>query len=195
MCYKGYGVAAHVAAIHAHGPCPIHRKSFNPVRTMLKWTRPEVAALADTVGEATTVVEEAKAEKAPRKGVKAAKGNVKSTRCKLAIPNEPAANGKRASKKAGAAAAAAAPPETTSEVKTRGRKPNTNAASVVNETAVTAVEAPVISAKKEKQAAAPPTRSSKRKGPTTSTDTVLDTDLPVKRATKRRATKAPPTKK
>jgi len=65
-------VAAHVAAIHAHGPCPIHRKSFNPVRTMLKWTRPEVAVLANTVvGAATAVVEEVVAGIAPKKGVKA----------------------------------------------------------------------------------------------------------------------------
>lgn len=37
--HKGYGVAAHVAAIHKHGHCPIHRLSFNPVRTMVGWSR------------------------------------------------------------------------------------------------------------------------------------------------------------
>ena len=30
--HKGYGVAAHVAALQAHGPCPQHRHSFTPVR-------------------------------------------------------------------------------------------------------------------------------------------------------------------
>lgn len=30
-----------MAAIHAHGPSPIHRKSFNPVRTLLQWTKPK----------------------------------------------------------------------------------------------------------------------------------------------------------
>ena len=31
---KGYGTAQHVAALEQHGPCPIHRKSFEPVRSM-----------------------------------------------------------------------------------------------------------------------------------------------------------------
>jgi ribonuclease HII len=30
--HKGYGTAAHLAAIAAHGPCPIHRKSFAPMK-------------------------------------------------------------------------------------------------------------------------------------------------------------------
>ena len=30
--HKGYGTAAHLAAIARHGPCPIHRKSFAPFR-------------------------------------------------------------------------------------------------------------------------------------------------------------------
>jgi len=30
--HKGYGTAQHLAAIAAHGPCPIHRRSFAPLR-------------------------------------------------------------------------------------------------------------------------------------------------------------------
>ncbi|MBC8326576.1 MAG: ribonuclease HII [Verrucomicrobia subdivision 3 bacterium] len=30
--HKGYGTAVHLAALEAHGPCPIHRQSFAPVR-------------------------------------------------------------------------------------------------------------------------------------------------------------------
>ena len=30
--HKGYGTAAHLAALEAHGPCPIRRQSFAPVR-------------------------------------------------------------------------------------------------------------------------------------------------------------------
>ena len=30
--HKGYGTAAHLRALHGHGPCPIHRRSFAPVR-------------------------------------------------------------------------------------------------------------------------------------------------------------------
>ena len=30
--HKGYGTARHLAAIAAHGPCPIHRKTFAPIK-------------------------------------------------------------------------------------------------------------------------------------------------------------------
>ncbi len=30
--HMGYGVPAHLAALRAHGPCPLHRRSFAPVR-------------------------------------------------------------------------------------------------------------------------------------------------------------------
>jgi ribonuclease HII len=32
--HKGYGVAAHLRALTEHGPCPIHRQSFAPVRAV-----------------------------------------------------------------------------------------------------------------------------------------------------------------
>ena len=30
--HKGYGTAAHLEALERHGPCPIHRRSFAPLR-------------------------------------------------------------------------------------------------------------------------------------------------------------------
>ena len=33
--HKGYGTALHLARLRAHGPCPIHRRSFLPVRQAL----------------------------------------------------------------------------------------------------------------------------------------------------------------
>jgi ribonuclease HII len=33
--HKGYGTEAHLAALKRHGPCPIHRRSFSPVREQL----------------------------------------------------------------------------------------------------------------------------------------------------------------
>ncbi|MDK3160270.1 ribonuclease HII [Kamptonema cortianum] len=33
--HKGYGTAAHAHALTTHGPCPVHRRSFAPVRTAL----------------------------------------------------------------------------------------------------------------------------------------------------------------
>jgi ribonuclease HII len=37
--HMAYGVPSHLAAIKEHGPSPIHRRSFNPVKTMLGWER------------------------------------------------------------------------------------------------------------------------------------------------------------
>jgi len=34
--HKGYGTRAHMAAIAKHGPCPEHRRSFQPVKGMLQ---------------------------------------------------------------------------------------------------------------------------------------------------------------
>ena len=33
--HKGYGTAYHVEAIRKFGPCPIHRRSFEPIKSML----------------------------------------------------------------------------------------------------------------------------------------------------------------
>ncbi len=33
--HKGYGTAAHLAALRAHGPCPAHRAGFAPVKRAL----------------------------------------------------------------------------------------------------------------------------------------------------------------
>lgn len=33
--HKGYATEQHMNAIYEHGPCPIHRKSFDPVRSIL----------------------------------------------------------------------------------------------------------------------------------------------------------------
>ena len=34
--HKGYGSAAHLRALAAHGPCPLHRRSFRPVAEALR---------------------------------------------------------------------------------------------------------------------------------------------------------------
>lgn len=33
--HKGYGTVSHREAIRRHGPCPIHRRSFEPVKSMI----------------------------------------------------------------------------------------------------------------------------------------------------------------
>lgn len=33
--HKGYPTARHIAALQQHGPCPIHRQSFGPVKNLL----------------------------------------------------------------------------------------------------------------------------------------------------------------
>lgn len=32
--HKGYGTKAHVAALYQYGPCPIHRRTFGPVKSL-----------------------------------------------------------------------------------------------------------------------------------------------------------------
>ena len=34
--HKGYGTKAHFKAISEYGPCPIHRKTFQPIKSLLK---------------------------------------------------------------------------------------------------------------------------------------------------------------
>lgn len=34
--HKGYGTAKHLAALQAHGPCPIHRMTFAPIKKVSK---------------------------------------------------------------------------------------------------------------------------------------------------------------
>lgn len=34
--HAGYGTKDHLAALETHGPCPIHRKTFEPVKSMVK---------------------------------------------------------------------------------------------------------------------------------------------------------------
>jgi len=33
--HKGYGTPRHLAALRAHGPCPVHRRGFAPVKALL----------------------------------------------------------------------------------------------------------------------------------------------------------------
>ena len=40
--HKGYGSAAHLAALGAHGPCPLHRRSFGPVAACVAEPRSEL---------------------------------------------------------------------------------------------------------------------------------------------------------
>lgn len=36
IAHKGYGTPKHQAALKEHGPCPIHRKSFAPIRMLIE---------------------------------------------------------------------------------------------------------------------------------------------------------------
>jgi len=38
--HKGYGTKHHVAMLRKHGPCPVHRKQFAPVRALLEEGEP-----------------------------------------------------------------------------------------------------------------------------------------------------------
>jgi len=41
----GYATRAHLAAIRAHGPSPVHRRSFAPVRAAVSASDPQLALL------------------------------------------------------------------------------------------------------------------------------------------------------
>jgi len=34
--HKGYSTALHLERLRAHGPCPVHRRSFAPVRALVE---------------------------------------------------------------------------------------------------------------------------------------------------------------
>jgi ribonuclease HII len=58
--HKGYGVAAHMSAIWKHGPCPIHRRTFAPMKHMTPKSdasAADAAAAADASGAAAADVE------------------------------------------------------------------------------------------------------------------------------------------
>ena len=46
--HKGYGTAAHMAAIRRHGPCALHRRTFAPLKS---WLAAEAAATATVAPE------------------------------------------------------------------------------------------------------------------------------------------------
>ncbi|MDQ3510861.1 MAG: ribonuclease HII [Pseudomonadota bacterium] len=52
--HKGYSTPAHLSALAAHGPCPIHRRSFAPVRVWLERHAQAPATSPHCGPEATT---------------------------------------------------------------------------------------------------------------------------------------------
>jgi ribonuclease HII len=50
--HKGYGTSQHLEALERHGPCPIHRHSFDPIKT--RWPREKILhqAVIQSVEEA-----------------------------------------------------------------------------------------------------------------------------------------------
>lgn len=37
LCHKGYGTKEHIRCLMKHGPSPIHRVTFNPVKNLIKF--------------------------------------------------------------------------------------------------------------------------------------------------------------
>ena len=72
--HKGYGTKAHMLAIYEHGPCPIHRMTFAPLRTMF----PQETA----DGEEEEAAVGGKEDGAPKS--KKGKGKKKATKSKAA---------------------------------------------------------------------------------------------------------------
>ena len=54
--HKGYATELHVAKLHAHGPCPIHRRSFEPVaQPVFGFAQVPEPSVAAFVGSAESV--------------------------------------------------------------------------------------------------------------------------------------------
>jgi ribonuclease HII len=51
--HKGYGVPAHVAAIYKHGPCKVHRQTFQPIKGLLAAAAAATATTAQTANFTT----------------------------------------------------------------------------------------------------------------------------------------------
>ncbi len=47
----GYGTPAHAAALEAHGPCPIHRRSFSPIARLVRQQEPSIFDLMADVAQ------------------------------------------------------------------------------------------------------------------------------------------------
>lgn len=77
--HVGYGTAAHMAAIKEHGICPEHRKSFEPIKSMVEFERGDARK---SVVKNTTLVgreaERAVVEYLKRRGQTVIKRNAKS---------------------------------------------------------------------------------------------------------------------
>src|SRR4051812_24268848 len=55
--HKGYLTATHRAALKRHGPCPLHRKSYAPVRELLTGCNVDEGSTEGEGGEGTNTVE------------------------------------------------------------------------------------------------------------------------------------------
>ena len=68
--HKGYPTGAHKSAIFAHGPCPVHRRTFQPLKSWYPLPEPEETKDGDALANS---VEEGKG-KGSAKGKAGAKG-------------------------------------------------------------------------------------------------------------------------
>ena len=115
--HKGYGVPAHMQAIRAHGPCDVHRRSFEPVKGITGWVRPKPVAAA--APPSATQLElpasgEAMDSAGPAEHKAAPPGGARGKRKALAVEPQP-----DAAQTGGAAATAA---EAGGRVRTRRRR-------------------------------------------------------------------------
>lgn len=66
--HKGYGTADHQAALAEHGPCPLHRRSFAPVRAAAGEPETSEPERAEPAATATPELEPAPLEDRPAQG-------------------------------------------------------------------------------------------------------------------------------
>ena len=83
--HVGYGTAKHIAAIKEFGICEEHRKSFEPIKSMVGFKRPNNAAIKKNTTTIGSKAEEKVAEYLMQRGHKIVARNYKTKVCEIDI--------------------------------------------------------------------------------------------------------------
>ena len=83
--HVGYGTAKHIAAIKEYGICEEHRKSFEPIKSMVGFKRPNNAAIKKNTTTIGSKAEQKVAEYLMQRGHKIVARNYKTKVCEIDI--------------------------------------------------------------------------------------------------------------
>ena len=96
--HKGYGVAAHMAALSKYGPCPIHRRTFAPIKFMVA-----AESSSSSSSSSSSAAAAASSSRSSSAYAAAATGESEAHVTKAGRKRKAASNEEKATKKAAAA--------------------------------------------------------------------------------------------